>query len=169
MLAYEVFITDNKEAFIARLQEIANILGLSADWLMGVMYLESRLNPRARNPKTNATGLIQFMPNTAISLGTTVDQLAEMTNLRQLDYVLQYYLPYKGRINSFADCYFVTFFPAAIGKPDDWVLQASSLSAGKIAAQNAIYDLNRDGMITVGEVKAKLPDLEAVKKKQLTN
>ncbi|MDR2641064.1 MAG: transglycosylase SLT domain-containing protein [Candidatus Peribacteria bacterium] len=32
------------------------------------MMTESKLNPTARNPKTGAIGLIQFLPDTAMSL-----------------------------------------------------------------------------------------------------
>jgi hypothetical protein len=49
--------------------------------------------------------------------------------------------------------YFTVFFPLAIGKPDDWVFQTSKLSASKIASQNPAFDLNKDGKLTVAEVR----------------
>ena len=54
------------------------------------------------------------------------------------------------------DVYFAIFFPAAIGKPSDYVLQTSKLSAGLIASQNPAYDINSDGEITVAEVESKI-------------
>ena len=50
----------------------------------------------------------------------------------------------------------LTFFPAAIGKPDDYVLQTSKLSAATIAKQNPFFDVNKDGKLTVGEIKRRM-------------
>jgi hypothetical protein len=167
MLIYEQHLPSSfRTAFSEKVQRIASQLGISADWLMGVMWQESRLRPDARNKTTGATGLIQFMPATALALGTSVDALAAMDAVTQLDWVQKYYAPYADRLHSFADAYFAVFFPAAIGKPDDWALSSASLPASKIAAQNNLYDLNSDGQLTVAEVKAKLPDVDAVKKKR---
>ena len=76
-----------------------------------------------------------------------------MSNVEQLDYVYKYYRPYAGRMNNLYDVYLVTFFPAALGKADNWVLQTSSLSPRIIAEQNPAIDLNKDKQITVGEFK----------------
>jgi hypothetical protein len=166
MLIYENNVpSDIRSAFTAKVRTIASQLAIDPDWLMGVMWVESRLNPQARNADTKATGLIQFMPATATSLGTTIDALRSMDAITQLDYVLRYLKPYKGRMNSFYDVYFAVFYPAAIGKPDDWILHSSGQSAATIAAVNSGYDRNRDGAITVGEVKTRLPVIETQKKK----
>jgi hypothetical protein len=166
MLIYETYLHPAiRAAFVEKVKYISQRLGIDPDWLMGVMWQESRLRPGAKNSISGATGLIQFMPNTALSLGTTIQALAAMDAVTQLDYVYQYYAPYAGKIHSFADTYFVTFFPVAIGKPDDWVLQSEKLSAEKIATQNNIYDVNRDGKLTVAEVKSKLPKIDTLKKK----
>lgn len=52
-----------------------------------------------------------------------------------------------GRFSSYYDLYFAILYPAAIGKPDDYVLKTST---------NDIFDLNKNGSVTVGEVKAYL-------------
>jgi hypothetical protein len=67
------------------------------------------------NKISGATGLIQFMPSTAKSLGTTTDVLLSMNNIQQLNYVLAYLRPYKGKMNNFVDVYLAVFYPAAIG------------------------------------------------------
>jgi hypothetical protein len=167
MLIYEHHLPSTfRDAFTAKVRGIAADIGIQPEWLMGVMWQESKLRPYARNATSGATGLIQFMPSTAKELGTTLDALATMDAVTQLDYVLKYFRPYAGRLHSFADTYFAVFFPAAIGMPDDWVLSAANLPASKVAAQNNIYDINRDGKITVAEVKDRLPDVDAVKKKR---
>jgi hypothetical protein len=45
----------------------------------------------------------------------------------------------------------ITFFPVAVGKSDDNILQSKGLSAGKVAKANPGIDLNKDGEITNGE------------------
>lgn len=157
-------ITQNRAAFLAKVQDISAKIGISPDWLMLVMYIETAhtFSPSIVSPKTGATGLIQFMPSTAAALGTTTAELAKMSNTRQLDYVLKYFLPFAGRLHTLVDTYFAVFFPAAIGKPNDWVLQTASLSASKIAAQNPMWNQNKDAQITVGEV---VSYLELLKKK----
>lgn len=152
-MLYEEKIKENKADFIEKVKEIAQHLGFAPEWLMQIFMNESSMNHRAVNPITKATGLIQFMPTTAASLGTSIEALKAMTNVQQLFYVQKYLEPYRGKINSYQDLYFAVFFPVAIGKPDNWILQTSSLSASKIAQQNAAYDLDRDGILTVAEVR----------------
>ena len=150
---YEDFVKTNKDIFLQKVKEISSLLGINPNWLMFVMRWESSLNPAAVNPISGATGLIQFLPYTAKSLGTSTTALKNMSNIDQLDYVYKYYAPYRGKIKSLYDCYLVVFFPAALGKPDSWILQTSSTTPGIIAAQNPALDLNKDGKITVGEFK----------------
>ncbi|MFM2292653.1 MAG: hypothetical protein RIS29_2466 [Bacteroidota bacterium] len=151
MIAYEQYIKTNKAAFISDLQKYCNLLGILVDDLMTVMYAESRLNERARNPYTRATGLLQFMPSTAVGLGTTVDALYNMNNVQQLYYVYLYFKPYIGKIHNVYDLYKVVFFPASLGKPQTWTFETSKLSASLVATQNPAIDLNKDKKITVAE------------------
>ena len=150
---YSEYVKNNKEAFLNKVVSISNQLGINPNWLMFVMYWETGLNPAIRNKYSGATGLIQFMPATATALGTSVSALVNMSNVEQLDYVFKYYRPYAGHMNNLYDVYLVTFFPAALGKADNWVLQTSSLSPRIIAEQNPAIDLNKDKQITVGEFK----------------
>jgi len=155
----------NKEAFLSRVKEISNALGINPNYLMAVMSLESGLRPDAVNITSGASGLIQFMPDIAKSYGTTVEELRKMSNIEQLDYVYKHLRPYSGRMKTFPDVYFAVFFPVAIGKPDSFILETSKKSALLIASQNPIFDLDKDGKITVGEVKEYLK--EFLKKKGL--
>lgn len=152
-------------AFAKRVIEISSELVIQPNWLMQVMWSESKLNPQAVNRQpgdpadpftraaSRATGLLQFMPATARSLGTTTQAIYRMTALQQLEYVRKYFLPWKGRMHSYFDVYSVVFFPAIIGKPDTWVLQTSRLPAATIAKQNPAVNLVRDSQITVAEFK----------------
>ncbi len=156
MINFENYIPNPKAEFCTKLQSICDKLHISPEWLLAVMYVESRINPYAVNKYSGAAGLIQFMPATAEALGTTTAELLNMTAVEQLDYVYLYLKPYANKMHSLMDVYFAIFFPAAIGKPADYVLQTSKLSAGLIAKQNAGYDINSDGEITVSEVESKI-------------
>ena len=156
MINFDNYIPSPRAEFCVRLHSICDSLQISPEWLLAVMYVESRINPYAVNKYSGATGLIQFMPATAKSLGTTTAELLNMTAVDQLDYVYLYLKPYANKMHSLMDVYFAIFFPAAIGKPSNYVLQTSKLSASLIASQNAGYDINSDGEITVAEVESKI-------------
>ncbi|MCR4144888.1 lytic transglycosylase domain-containing protein [Alcaligenes faecalis] len=146
------------QAFRDRLFEICQILGVEPDYLMACMAFESAetFSPSILNAAgSGATGLIQFMPNTAKGLGTTTAALAAMTAEQQLEYVLAYFMPYKGRLKTLADVYMAILWPAGIGKADDWTLwdQANRPTTYR---QNAGLDLNKDGKITKAEAAAKV-------------
>jgi len=150
------------------LRSICSTLGINPNWLMMVMWSESRLNAQAVNKQpgdsdnaqvraaSRATGLIQFMPDTALNLGTTTKAIYAMNAIDQLGYVFKYFKPWTGRIKSYFDLYLVTFFPDAVGKPDDYILQTRKLSASTIAKQNPFFDVNKDGKLTVGEIKRRM-------------
>ena len=158
MLVYEDKVKENKPQFIQRVYDVAAALGTNPNWLMALMNAESGLNSHAQNttyPLSNgpATGLIQFTPDTAASLGTDIEELRTMTNVRQMDYVQAYFMPYRGRLNSYYDVFMATFFPAGMNKPDEWIFETSNISRSAVARQNPGIDLNGDGKITVAEFK----------------
>lgn len=62
------------------------------------------------------------MPKTAEGLGVTTGMLRSMPSWEQLDYVEKYFKSFTGRLNSVFDLYMVTFYPAGLGKPADYVL-----------------------------------------------
>lgn len=148
---FKEFVRTNRAEFLTKVKYMSGMLSIQPDWLMFVMYFESRLNPQAVNPYSGATGLIQFMPTTARSLGTTVEALREMTNVEQLTYVLKYLLPYEGKMNSWIDVYLAVFYPVAMGKPDSWAIERPI-----VARQNPVFDINKDGKITIAEIKTAL-------------
>jgi hypothetical protein len=159
---------ENLGEFDRKARNISALLGINPNWLMMVMWSESRLDAQAVNMQpgdtqdpakrsaNRATGLIQFMPDTAKLLGTTTTALYNMSNTEQLGYVYKYFKPWTGKIKSYFDLYFVTFLPDAIGKPDDYVLQTSKKPASLIAKQNPFFDVNKDGKLTVGEIRRRM-------------
>ena len=146
-----------RDAFFNKLLEIKAKTGIEPNWLMSVMLFESGLNPAAYNPTGGATGLIQFMPNTARGLGTTTNELRQMNHVEQLEYVLKYYLPYKFKIKNGADLYVVNFYPYALNKPDDYIIGSEKgMNYAKLVFQQNMgtrVDQNKDGYISKGEWK----------------
>lgn len=137
--------------FMDGLKKVASNLGVNADDMLKVMTKESGLNPAAVNRYSNATGLIQFMPSTARGLGTTVEELRNMSGVEQLKYIELYYkrLGIKPGMDV-GDIYILNFYPAAINKPRDYVIASTG---SKIYSQNAGLDVNKDGKITVQDVR----------------
>lgn len=134
---------------------IASQLGITPEDLAVIFQHESGNNPQAINPKTGAAGLIQFMPSTARSLGTSTAAILAMDYDKQLDLVYKYLLPYKSKMKDLTDVYLAVFYPAAIGKPDSYVLGSEKglAYAQKVANQNPANNPNKDAQITKGEVK----------------
>ncbi len=137
---------------------VSDGLGIDPGWLANVINFESRGgDPKARNKTSNATGLIQFMPCptcTAEGLGTTIDELYEMTGLEQMYYVEKYLSKRStkapgGRLTSQEDVYMAVFYPVAIGNPDYAFPE-------KVQRQNAGIATPKD-YAAKANAKAKLP------------
>jgi hypothetical protein len=122
---------------------------------MAAMAFETgdSFSPTKQNPRSGATGLIQFMPSTATGLGTSIPALLQMTAIEQLDYVQKYLTPFKGRMRSLSDVYMTILFPVAVGRPDSYVLFAAPSIA---YTQNAGLDVNGDREVTKGEAASKV-------------
>lgn len=149
--------------FRSRVQWIAHDLGMPADDLMACIAWESgeTFSPAIKNGAgSGATGLIQFMPKTAISLGTTVEALAAMTAEDQLNFVYKYFRPFKGRLHNLGDVYMAILWPAGVGKDDSHVLWEKG-KAPTTYRQNAGLDSNRDERITRAECLGKIREKQA--------
>lgn len=125
--------------------------GWDANAIAAVMCRESGFDPAARNPQSDASGLIQFMPATARNLGTTTAALRGMTAEAQLQYVERYFVSAFGaRVPPMVgDYYMGTFYPSMVGKPAEAII----FQKGTVGyTQNVGLDLDRNGQITVGDV-----------------
>lgn len=145
-------IKENKYPFLQKVVDVCKLLSIKPNWLMQCMYKETAgtFSPSIVNfAGSKAVGLIQFMPTTAKALGTTTEKLSKMSNVEQLDWVYKYMKPYKGKMKDFGDTYLAIFYPAAIGKPDSYLLPAS------VTKQNKGMDfMPKDGRISKAEIKA---------------
>lgn len=133
-----------RDAVVALAQELETV----PDYLMAVMQYESGLSPSRRNPKSSATGLIQFMPEYAKDLGTTIDELQSMTAVEQLAYVRRFLLDKKGRMADISDVYAAVLAPAYVGKKLAFEMYSKPSNQYLLNKQ---LDLDGDGHITKGE------------------
>lgn len=136
--------------FLAEVSRVSKNIGMQDDWLLRAIEFETAgsWSPSIKNPGSSATGLIQFMANTAKSLGTTTSELAGMTRSQQMKFVEKYLEPYKGRIKNFGDLYMAIHWPKGVGKSDDYVLYKKGQAPYE---PNKNLDANGDGVITRGE------------------
>lgn len=144
--------------FRESVRAIAGRLGMSADHLMAVMAFETgeTFSPSIRNAAgSGAVGLIQFMPATAKSLGTSAGDLAKMDAVSQLAYVERYLSPYSGKMRDVADAYMAVLWPRGIGIGLDSVLW-DQWKWPTTYRQNAGLDANRDNRITKREAAGKV-------------
>jgi len=140
--------------FKKKLEKVATALGVRSSDLIAIMKQESGINPQARNP-SGATGLIQFMPKTAIALGTTTDDLYKMDGVQQLDYVYKYFKMTGVGNGTLGDLYMAVFMPKYIGYDDKHVLgqRGAPGFSGAVYRQNSGLDRNKDDKITIADVK----------------
>ena len=132
-----------------RLKQISKELGVNPLYLVACMSFETggTFDPAKTNGAgSGATGLIQFMPDTAIGLGTSTEALAKMTQEEQLEYVRKYFLADKDKLKSLEDTYMAILWPAAVGKSND----SNILDPGSYN-QNSGLDKNGDGNISKEE------------------
>lgn len=126
-----------------------------ASWLMACIAFESAetFSSSIRNAAgSGAIGLIQFMPSTARSLGTTTDELTKMTPIQQLEYVEKYFSPYASKIKSLPSMYMAILMPKYVTAADDAIL----FSGGVAYRQNSGLDINQDGLITKAEAASRV-------------
>jgi hypothetical protein len=147
-------------AFLARVDALAAKLGSSRLDLLACMHFETggTMSPSIQNKLSRATGLIQFIPTVARELGTTVEDLAKMTRVQQMDYVDKYMVrwlktSFKVSNPTVEDMYMTILWPRAIGKPNSYVLFSRGTSS---YAQNSPLDLDRDGDVTKAEAASKV-------------
>jgi len=143
------------KSYKADIDALAVRLQIPAKWLIAIFDFETggQFSPSTQNVAgSGAVGLIQFTPYTASLLGTTTAQLKSMSVPEQLMYVESYFnLPgNKPPYTDIGDLYLSVFSPAFRKKPDSHVAYQSNTVA---YTQNKGLDKNKDGSITVAEIK----------------
>lgn len=137
--------------FKSKVIELSAELECDPSHLMAAMAFETgeAFSPSIENQAgSGAVGLIQFLPSTAVGLGTTADALAKMTAEEQLVYVRKHFVGKKGKLKTLSDVYMAILYPVAVGESEDYVLFTKPSTA---YTQNSGLDLNGDGTVTKEE------------------
>lgn len=137
------------DAFKRAFADLIDRTGYDGDRLAQIISFESGFDPQAKNPMSGASGLIQFMPSTAIRLDTTIEAIRAMTDLQQLPLVEKYFKNLAGVIEP-RDLYLAVFMPRFMRHDDSDVI---STKGEKVYDQNAGLDTDHDGVLTVGNVR----------------
>lgn len=123
---------------------------LDADAMRAIIGPESGGQGGAVNAQSGATGIIQFMPSVARSLGTSVEELRQMSPAQQVPYAVQYFKSKGITAESPADDYALAVAaPAFIGQPDAAVVYKKGSAAWQ---QNPAWRPADGGDITVGDI-----------------
>lgn len=141
------------KAFADKVISISDKLAIDPNWLIFLMDWESGIDADREN-SFGCVGLIQFCPDYSGGDFKTIDGvhykmsiIKAMSPEDQLDLVYDYLREIQKATSRFSDyyqLYFSILYPAALGKPDEYVLNTQS---------NPIFDLNKNGQVTVAEVK----------------
>lgn len=152
--------------FRTKLRDVGESLAVEPTDLAAIMSFESGFNPKARNGKSNATGLIQWLPSTALSMyRVTVEQIATMSAVEQLDLVERYFAGIRGKGSSLHDLYMLVWNGSPA--PMDRVLGVSDAAghSGDVYRLNKSLDLNNDGRITAAEASSIVRSIAAAARK----
>ena len=161
-------------AFINAVQLCASTLNLNYVDMLACMHLETggKMDPSLQN-SLGYTGLIQFGKAAATSIGTTTDALKAMDRATQCQYVTKYFqfnnLNGKASAPRLVDIYLTILWPAAVGKPENFVIWASGTPQYNA---NPSFDKslpNPTGSVTVQSVENIILQHQATVKQALAN
>jgi len=154
----------DNQSFQDKLDDISDSINIDKNSIIKLMNHESKLDPQSKN-NIGCVGLIQFCPDSrngsTKTIGNKSYNLEELRNNldKQMEAIKEFWeTGYKsGKIKEPKDLYIYNFFPVAAGKPDDFVLQSSGLSAQKVASSNPIFNRTlgkpRNTPLTVGDLE----------------
>ena len=130
------------------------------DRLAALMSEESGFRPWARNP-IHATTMIQILPEWAEKIaGKTPDELVKMSAIDQVRGPIRKVILVRSAEGRKDPA--MAGWGNSIGAPDDTVIASHAAPFPKLAPSpvfydsNAVYDANKDGKITAGEVRAEV-------------
>jgi len=141
------------DAFYEKLVRISANLQIHPEDILAVMYCESGLKASARNPGSNAVGLIQFIPATLTYIGFngTADDFCRLGETEQLTWVERYLSMYQQYgLEDVGRVYQAVFMPASMRDASE-ILVDSLMDPAKYR-RNVVLDSNGDGIITVSDL-----------------
>jgi peptidoglycan hydrolase-like protein with peptidoglycan-binding domain len=149
-------------AELAELDAAAKAIGIPVDWLAAVISFETggKFSTSVKNAAgSGATGLIQFMPDTAKELLKTPTREEAIRQTERMSFgeqlrrmVVPYFGWYRGRLRSLNDVYLAVFYPAFIDRRDDDIVAEKDGRNAAVYRQNAVFDKQKRGYITKADI-----------------
>ena len=163
-------------AFISAVQATSSTLNLNYIDMLSCMHLETGgvMDPAITN-SLGYTGLIQFGGAAATVVGTTTSALKEMDRATQCTYVTKYFqvnkLNQKAPTPRLVDIYLTILWPAAVGKPDNYIIwDSTNPQTSKAYYANPAFDPGHAvGNVTVAMVAAVIATHQDTVKQALAN
>lgn len=159
-----LYLLDKAAAFIPdtalfkdQIMEIALSIEVPAEWLMAVIYQESKFDASALNRAgSGAAGLIQFLPSTAASLNLPYEEILAMSAYEQMRFVgkyLQQVRHQRGDFQSLTDLYLAILYPKALQQDYCYALFVTPSIAYK---RNKGLDENEDGVVSISDIDRRM-------------
>lgn len=135
--------------------DTANAVGASPYMLANVINFETNgsFSPSKKNPNSTATGLIQFIEETAESLDTSTAELAEMSQLEQMVYVERYLDQFEEPLNTEQKLYMSIFYPKYMTVDPQTTLPSNvqAVNVGIVKVQDYIDFANRNAKLDASQ------------------
>ena len=146
--------------FLRAIAEMSNRRNMDPSLLLGAIASESSFDPTAVNKTTGAAGIFQLKPEIAKELGTSTDEILEMSRVEQLKLMDKFFDKIKLPDNATAGQLKTSIvLPNYAMESDSYELMTkfSKFSDGQrgfpdVYERNKNLDTNNDGFITVGEL-----------------
>lgn len=144
------------QAFFNKVVQVAKRVNCDPNDLMCLMNSESGLKTTAVNKGSGATGLIQFMPSTAKSLGTSCSALKSMSPEEQMVYVEKCIMNSKKAAKlgnqkiGPGTLYALIFLPARAGR------DILTSTGEKYYSSNKGLDVDKDGKISKADLAKRI-------------
>lgn len=149
---------DDVAKFESKVCRISRKLAIPPEWLMTVIFFESRFDAAAVNSKgSGAAGLLQWKREEAELIGTTPEKIKDMDAIEQLDLIEQYLKIVRQQqgkdFEDLTDLYLACFYPQALGEDYCYAMfQSGEINYSRYSP----LDINKDGRITVKDLDDRL-------------
>lgn len=150
------------DAFFDRFVGVAEELGADAVQLGTIVHMESGFRAHARNAKSNASGLIQWMPEN-VPHGMTPEQLRGLSELAQLEFVRDWFAARRQMIGGRrwdppGLLYLTVFAPGRLSPTANGSTVAYAAPSSNYT-WNQVLDTDGDGKIDVDDLTAKMQQI----------
>lgn len=147
-------VRSEKDIFVDSVKCASKRLKVPYKWFLAICYNESMFDPKAKNKRSSATGIIQFTNAAAKEVGTTTGALKKMTCIQQVKYAERFFslgIAKYGQYQSLTDMYLWCLLPNTrvyANQPYKTIMQTGD----KFYGLNSGLDEDKNGKVQVFEI-----------------